>query len=532
MKPRETSSMEGLNPGPEQAAQALHVLLIEDNLADAELCLLDLKKKGFKISADVAQTQDEFMAFVCSEEYDLVLSDYNLRNWNGLDAMRVLRDKGKDVPFVLVTGSLGDEAAVECVKQGVSDYVLKDRRARLPVAIERALQEKAERVARRRLEEQLQQSQKMEAIGRLAGGVAHDFNNLLTVITGYSQLLLDSLDPGNPMHSHVGQIKKAGDRATSLTRQLLAFSRKQVLAPQVLDLNQVVTNMNKMLTRLIGEDVELVTICFPRLWRVKADPGQIEQVMMNLVVNARDAMPRGGKLTIETANANLGKNYPDQHSVIAPGSYVMLAVSDTGSGMNQETQSRIFEPFFTTKEQGKGTGLGLSTVYGIVKQSGGHIWVYSEPEKGATFKVYLPRTEAGAEELKKAESVVRTQTGSETIMLVEDNESVRTFVRGVLEARGYRLLEAGGSEDALKAIEGHAEPIHLLLTDVVMPRMSGTELAARIAPLHPETKVLYMSGYTDNAIVHHGVLDEGTHFLQKPFVPEVLTQKIREVLGE
>ncbi|HUZ45802.1 MAG TPA: response regulator [Terriglobia bacterium] len=532
MKPRETSPMEGLSPGPEPADQVLRVLVIEDNLPDADLCLHDLKKEGFKISADIAQTQDEFMAFVHSEEYDLVLSDYNLRNWNALDAIRILRDKGKDIPFVLVTGSLGDEAAVECVKQGVSDYVLKDRRARLPVAIKRALREKAERESRRRLEEQLQQSQKMEAIGRLAGGVAHDFNNLLTVIAGYCQLLLDRLGPNDPMRTSVGQIKEAGDRAASLTRQLLAFSRKQVLAPQVLNLNQVVANMNKMLTRLIGEDVELVTICFPGLWRVKADPGQIEQVMMNLAVNARDAMPRGGKLTIETANANLDKNFPDQHFVIIPGSYVMLAVSDTGTGMNQEIRSRIFEPFYTTKELGKGTGLGLSTVYGIVKQSGGYIWVYSEPEKGTTFKVYLPRAEADAEEPKQAESVLRTQAGSETILLVEDNEAVRTFVRCVLEARGYRLLEAGGSEDALKAVERHAGPIHLLLTDVVMPRMSGTELALRIASLHPETKVLYMSGYTDNAIVHHGVLDAGRHFLQKPFIPEALTQKIREVLGE
>ncbi len=524
--------MEGTTQDPQHADGSLRVLVIEDNFADAELCVWELKKAGFDVLADIAETREEFKAFVCSKTYDVILSDYNLRSWNALDALQILREESKDIPFVLVTGSLGDEAAVECVKKGISDYVLKDRMARLPVAIQRALQEKAERKERGHLEEQLQQAQKMEAIGRLAGGLAHDFNNLLTVIAGYSQLLLDRLPPGDPICAYVSQIKKAGEGAASLTRQLLAFSRKQVLAPQVLDLNRVVANTNRMLTRLIGEDIELVTICRPDLGRVKADPGQIEQVMMNLAVNARDAMPQGGRITIETANVDLEGNYSNQRLVVTPGAYAMLAVSDTGIGMSPEIQSRIFEPFFTTKEQGKGTGLGLATVYGIVKQSGGYIWVYSEPGKGTTFKIYLPRVQEVAPLAKKVEGNVRATAGSETILVVEDNEAVRRFVREILEAKGYTLLEAGGSEEALKLAESHPEPIHLFLTDVVMPRMNGPELAAHLAPLHPEVKVLYMSGYTDNAVVHHGILESGTHFLQKPFNPETLARSIREVLDE
>jgi two-component system cell cycle sensor histidine kinase/response regulator CckA len=530
MKQRTSDAIGQPAPAPNADSEPLRVLVIEDNPADAELCLWELKRGGLDFSADIAQTREEFTDFVRSNEYDIILSDYNLRNWNALDAIHAIRESGKDIPFVLVTGSLGEEGAVECVKKGISDYVLKDRMARLPLAIRRVLQEKAERTARRSLEEQLQQASKIEAIGRLAGGVAHDFNNLLTIITGYSQLMLDRLEADDPNRTHVNQIKEAGERAATLTRQLLAFSRKQVLAPQKLDLNGVVTDIDKMIRRLIGEDIELVTVRSPELWLAKADPGQIEQVIMNLVVNARDAMPQGGRLVIETANLDIDAAYPSRHSVIVPGHYVMLAVSDTGNGMTAEVKARVFEPFFTTKEKGKGTGLGLATVYGIVKQSGGYIWVYSEPGKGTTFKIYLPRVEGESVEDAVAEERKHAPGGSETVMVVEDNESVRSFVRSVLESQGYVLLEAGGSEEALTLIEERSGPIHLLLTDVVMPRMSGPELAARLGPLHPETKVLYMSGYTDNAIVHQGALDAGTHFLQKPFVPDTLTRKIREVL--
>jgi two-component system, cell cycle sensor histidine kinase and response regulator CckA len=515
---------------PKTAAKPLRVLVLEDTPADVELCLWEMKRGGVTFRADIAQTREEFKTLVGSNEYDIVLSEYNLRTWTALDAIQTIQEGGKDIPFVLVTGSLEDEAAVECVKKGVSDYVLKDRMARLPVAIRKALREKAERVARRRLEEQLQQSQKMEAVGRLAGGVAHDFNNLLTIITGYSQLILDRLPADDSMRAQVSQIKEAGDRAASLTRQLLAFSRKQVLEPRVLDLNDVVSGIYKMLRRLIGEDIDLVTILFPGLPRVKADPGQIEQVIMNLAVNARDAMPQGGKLTIETSSVDLGEDSSNNRLLITPGPYAMLAVSDTGVGMSLEVKSRVFEPFFTTKEQGKGTGLGLAMVYGIVKQSGGYIWVYSEQGKGTTFKIYLPQAGEPGGKTKRTDECVRPAGGSEVILVVEDNLSVRTLVRSVLAACGYTLLEASDSEDALKVIESHNGPIHLLLTDVVMPRMSGPDLAARLLPRHPETKVLYMSGYTDNAVVRHGILDAGTYFLQKPFIPETLTQKIREAL--
>ncbi len=527
---RESSSSEGMGKNPPNPAESLRVLVIEDNAVDAELCLGSLRKEGIEVSADIASTQEEFREFVCSKTYDIIVSDYNLRNWNAVDAIQILREEAKDIPFVLVTGSLEDEAAVKCVKHGFADYVLKDGMARLPVAIRRALQEQAERVERGRLEEQLQQAQKMEAIGRLAGGVAHDFNNLLTVITGYSQVLLDGLPANDPMRIHVSQIKKAGDRAALLTRQLLAFSRKQVLAPEVLDLNTIVANINKMLPRLIGEDIDLVAVACPDLGRVKADPGQIEQVIMNLAVNARDAMPQGGRLTIETANVDLDKDYSKQHPVVLPGPYVMLAVSDTGTGMTPETQSRVFEPFFTTKEQGKGTGLGLAMVYGIVKQSGGYVWVYSEPGKGTAFKIYLPRVAEALEEVVEAMAEVRTSGGVETILVVEDNDAVRCLVRSVLESRGYTPLEAGSGEEALSLAAGHSGPIHILLTDVVMPRMNGRELAARLALPHPETKVIYMSGYTDDSVVRHRVLDPGTQFLQKPFIPETLARKIREVL--
>jgi PAS domain S-box-containing protein len=382
---------------------------------------------------------------------------------------------------------------------------------------------------RRTLEEQLRQSQKMEAVGRLAGGIAHDFNNLLTVIRGYSELVLDELGSADPLRNEVSEIQKAADRAASLTRQLLAFSRQQVLAPKILDLNLVVNNMDKLLHRLIGEDVDLFTVLEPGLGRVKADPGQIEQVIMNLAVNARDAMPQGGKLTIETANTDLDENYSRDHIAVKPGCYVMIAVSDTGVGMNDKVRARIFEPFFTTKEVGKGTGLGLSTVYGIVKQSGGYVWVYSEVGKGSSFKIYLPRVDAPAE-LAPSHAGTPARRGTETVLLVEDEDGVRALMRHVLHKHGYYVLEARHGGEALLTCERHQDKIDLLLTDVVLEQMSGRELAQRLQKLRPAMKVLYVSGYADDAIVHHGVLNAGMSFLQKPFTTEALARKIRYIL--
>ncbi len=386
--------------------------------------------------------------------------------------------------------------------------------------------------ALRKSEEQLRQWQRVEAIGRLAGGVAHDFNNLLMTIKGCSELLLGAFDRRDPRREEVDEILKAADRATSLTRQLLAFGRRQVLQPQILDLNAVVMNMDKMLRRLIGEDVQLITCLDPNLWSVKVDPGMIEQVIMNLAVNSRDAMPNGGKLTIETTNVTHDEEYASHHVSVKPGSYVMLAISDTGCGMDKETQSHLFEPFFTTKETGKGTGLGLSTVYGIVKQSGGNIWPYSEPGLGTTFKIYLPRVEKGAKVYKpklKAKEA-GAQGGTETILLVEDEEAVRSMVSKVLQNRGYTVLEARHGNEAVEVSERYEGSINLMVTDVVMPQMSGRELAERLGTLRPNMHVLYMSGYPDNTIVQHGVLEPGTSFLQKPFTISALEAKVREIL--
>jgi PAS domain S-box-containing protein len=380
------------------------------------------------------------------------------------------------------------------------------------------------------LEEQYRQAQKMEAIGRLAGGLAHDFNNLLVIIIGYSELLLDRQLGAHPWRTYVEQIKKAGEHAAGLVRHLLAFSRQQVLQPEILGLNGVVSNIEPMLRRLIGEDIDLIAKLEPGLGQVKADAGQIEQIILNLAANARDAMPRGGKLIIETANVELDETYIRQHAGVEPGTYVMLAVSDTGTGMDAATQARIFEPFFTTKAQGRGTGLGLAMVYGIVKQSGGHIWVYSELGRGTTFKIYLPRVHETARAVEPRPGLTDMPPGSETVLVVEDEEAVRALTRHILEMCGYTVLEAGHGGEALLLGEQHQEPIHLLLTDVVMPHTSGRELADRLAAMHPEMKVLYISGYTDQALVHHGVLEPGVFLLQKPFSPEALAQKVREVL--
>ena len=410
-------------------------------------------------------------------------------------------------------------------------FALHDRIIRWPDGRDVRLELAFDITQQKRLEEQLQASQKMEAVGQLAGGVAHDFNNLLSVVVNYANFVLDGLHESDPLRKDVLEIRKAGDRAVSLTRQLLAFSRKQVLEPQVLDLNKTVAEMEPMLKRLIGEDVELVRTLATGLGKVKADPGQVEQVIMNLVVNARDAMPTGGRLTMETANVELDAGYARENPVITPGAYVLLAISDTGCGMDEEVRKRLFEPFFTTKELGKGTGLGLSTVYGIVKQSGGYIWVSSEPDQGSTFKVYLPRLmdeTAPATVPKEEEEVL---AGTETILVVEDEDAVREVAARMLRSAGYRVLTASNGSEALSSCEGHPEKIHLLLTDVVMPGMSGRQLAKRMREVRPELQILYMSGYLPSAIGHHGVLEPGEVFLHKPFNGKELRRKVRRALG-
>ncbi|MFB3814243.1 MAG: PAS domain S-box protein [Terriglobales bacterium] len=487
----------------ERVAYGICRTTIEGVLLDVNPALV--KMLGYNSRAELMERNLERDIYITPEERQRILREFHSEG-RSANETRWKRKDGKIITVRLngtvATGRNGDIEGYELIIEDVTEH--------------------------RALEEQLRHAQKMEAIGRLAGGVAHDFNNLLTVIKGYGELMAQQIDEADPLRAELEEIRKAADRAAALTRQLLAFSRRQVLAPKVLELNQVVANMEKLLRRLLGEDVELLTVLDANLGRVKADPGQIEQVIMNLAVNARDAMPQGGQLIIETANFNLDESYKVEHTVVVPGRYVMLAVSDTGVGMTEEVRSRIFEPFYTTKE--RGTGLGLSTVYGIVKQSGGYVWVYSEPGKGSTFKVYLPRVDEEAETRQTRVLDSSIYRGTETVLVVEDEDGVRALVRHMLQRHGYTVLETRNAGEALIVCERHPEPIHLLLTDVVLSHVSGPELATRLHPVRPNMRVLYMSGYTEDAIVHHGVLKKGIAFLQKPFTTETLARRVREVL--
>ena len=418
------------------------------------------------------------------------------------------------------------------VARDVTETLRRDEaRAQLTAELQHELIERQRtEEALHRSEEQLRQAQKMEAIGRLAGGVAHDFNNLLSVILSYTHLMIEDAPPDDEVRlSDLGAVRDAADRAAGLTRQLLAFGRRQLLEPRVLCINEVVAQAEKMLCRLIGEDIELTAQLHPDLGPVEVDPSQLEQVILNLAVNARDAMPGGGRLTIETSNVELDSHYAAEHTAVAPGSYVLLAVTDTGMGMDAATQARIFEPFFTTKEPGKGTGLGLSTVIGIVQQSGGHVWVYSEPGHGTTFKIYLPLASRPAQSMPVA-APVSPLMGNETVLLVEDDPEVRQVARSILRRHGYHVIEAYDGGHAMTVCERHPAAIDLLLTDVVMPRKSGRQLAAELRAIRPRLRILFMSGYTDDAIVRHGVLEAGVAFLQKPLTPQVLAAKVRQVL--
>jgi PAS domain S-box-containing protein len=636
----------------------LRALMVEDVEQEALLAVRELRRGGFDVTFERVDTQEAMSVALAEQPWDVIISDYSMPRFSALLALGLMKERNLDLPFIIVSGTIGEDIAVEALRAGAHDFMVKGKFARLVPAVERELREAEARCERRRmeqalraselrfqelfelapdaivmttteglitlinrpaealfgysrdeligqpvemlipqssrndhvglremyvrsaapramsggrsnlrglrkdgtvfsveislgtvnsgaglqvaaavrdvtgrllLEEQLRQSQKMEAVGRLAGGVAHDFNNVLSVILTYGELLLAELKPGEQMHDDVEQIKKAALRAADLTRQLLMFSRQQVLEPKILDLNDVLTNMDKMLQRILGADVDLVSLPMKTLWPVRIDTGSIEQVIMNLVVNARDAMPTGGKLTMETNNIVLDEAYASEHLGVTPGPHVMLAVTDTGTGIDKATLPRIFEPFFTTKEAGKGTGLGLSTVFGIAQQSGGSVWVYSEPGTGTTFKVYLPRVYAAVDAVRSS-APPTTLRGFETILLVEDDDQVRAAARGILRRTGYHVLEARNAGEALLHSEGHPGTIHLLLSDVVMPQMSGPELAKRLAKARPDMKVLCMSGYTDDSIVRHGVLDGHIAFFQKPITPAALTARVREVL--
>ncbi len=512
----------------------VRVLMIEDDEEDYLLTSRLLKSNGeAAFEVKWVRTYEAGLDELRSP-YNVCLVDYRLGAHNGLNLIEAAVAAGFEGPMILLTGKGDRRVDVEAMKAGAADYLVKDQIT--PQLMERVIRHSIERKAAQtallRSEEQLRQAQKMEAIGSLAGGVAHDFNNLLSIILSYSEMLAEGLRPGDPMRADLAEISGAGMRAAALTRQLLTFSRQQVLLPCVVDLNAICSGMEKMLRRVIGEDVELASRVAPALGKILADPGQLEQVIMNLAVNGRDAMPRGGKLTIETAEVVLDEAYASKHAGVTPGVHVMLAVSDTGVGMAPATQARMFEPFFTTKGSGKGTGLGLATVFGIVRQSGGSIWVYSEVDCGTTFKIFFPTADRAAVARASASPPgLRSTLGSETILLVEDEESVRILARAILRKCGYNVLEAQSGGDAFLLCEQHAAPIHLLLTDVVMPRMSGRQLAERLLSVRPDMKVLYMSGYTDDAVVRHGILESTINFIQKPITPQSLARKVREVLS-
>jgi len=640
-------------------AKSLRVLVVEDRAEDAELTVRELRRAELDCETVRVDTAQAFRRALADFRPDIVLADYTVPGFGGMAALEILKTDAPEIPLIVVTGSLDEETAAECIKAGAADYVLKTNLIRLEPAISGALAfsqsqadkhaaESALRMSERRfralveeswdavalfgsdgsilygspattrllgydlsefvgrnamelihpddraavlvslqeamvaprarvqvaarvrhkngswrylegvftnllddpsvaaivnnyrdvtdrriLEEQVMLSKKMEAIGRLAGGVAHDFNNILTAIGGYTDLLLADLPPDDHRRHDVEEIYQAAQRAAGLTQQLLAFSRRQVLQPKVIDLNALVPEIEKMLRRLIGEDILFATVLHPHLGNVRADPGQIEQVIVNLAVNARDAMPDGGRLTIETRNVELDAEYAVDHPTVKPGRYVMLAVTDSGVGMDEETKSRIFEPFFTTKVRGKGTGLGLATVYGIVQQTGGHIWPYSEPGRGTTMRVYLPRVDAPADAIEHpSDAAPDTLRGNETILVVEDEAPVRAVTRQLLERNGYTVLEAPDGAAALALVDGAAGSRHidLLLTDVIMPGMSGRELADKLKARRPNVRVLFMSGYTDDAVVRHGMLEPGLAYLEKPFRPPMLLKKVRGVL--
>ena len=643
------------------AAESLRVLVVEDRAEDAELAIRELRRAAIRCETQRVDSAPAFRHALADFTPDIVLADYTVPGFGGMAALEILQAEAPDIPLVIVTGSLDEETAAECIKAGAADYVLKTNLVRLGSAVRGALAfaqsqsdrhaaEAALRVSERRfralveeswdaialfaadgtitygspattrllgydltefvgrnamefihpddrapvllrleevtarprsslhiaarvqhkngtwrylegvltnllddpsvaaivnnyrdvtdrriLEEQIMLSQKMEAIGRLAGGVAHDFNNILTAIGGYADLLMADFAPDDKRRGDIEEIHRATQRAASLTQQLLAFSRRQVMQPKVISLNALIPDIEKMLRRLIGEDILFATVLHPRVGNVRADPGQLEQVIVNLAVNARDAMPapNGGRLTIETRNVELDELYAADHPGVTPGRYVMLAVTDTGVGMDEETKSRIFEPFFTTKARGKGSGLGLATVYGIVRQTGGHIWPYSEPGTGTTMRVYLPRVDDPADPIEhSSEAPPESLRGSETILLVEDEAPVRSVTRQLLERNGYTVLEAADGRTALSLINGEQDRVHvdLLLTDVIMPGMSGRELADQMKARRPQLRVLFMSGYTDDAVVRHGMLEPGLAYLEKPFRPPVLLRKVREVL--
>lgn len=515
----------------------LRLLHLEDDPIDGELIVTALIEGGIPCQSQRVDTRQAFVAALKEGRMNVILADYSVPGFDGMTALTLARQHCPDVPFLFVSATIGEELAIDTMLQGATDYVLKQRLGRLVPSVQRALRELDDRAERKRVEEalrqsekQFRQSQKMEAVGRLAGGIAHDFNNLLTVIMGYSQVLLTELGPQHSLRGKIEETLKAGERAATLVRQLLTFSRKQSLDPKILSLNTAVTSLENLLSRLIGEDVKLVSKLDPANGRLRADQAQLEQVLVNLVVNARDAMPKGGTLTIETTQVELTRSPVYCLTPLPPGSYVRLAVSDTGCGMDRKTQSHIFEPFFTTKEEGVGSGLGLSTVFGIVTQCGGAIDVTSRVGHGTRFDLYFPRVESDVISTAPIRSSGQSQRGTESILLVEDEPSVRTLIRDELRKLGYRVIEAKNGIEACLLATQQAGLFQLLLTDIVMPGMGGRELAQHLSVINPDLRTLFISGYMDDVGIMAGQEEGTTSFLQKPFTPEVLAGAVRNLL--
>jgi signal transduction histidine kinase len=506
--------------------QPLRVLFIGESGADA--VSTELQRLEYQPSMHRVLSEPE-LRVALGKVWDIAISDFSVGDFGALASLRIIHELRVDLPLIVVSGKLKDSEVLAVLKAGAADHMTRSNLMRLGAAIEREIRAVQTRKERVTLEEQFRQSQKMEAVGRLAGGVAHDFNNLLTVITGYSDMLLAGRDLKDSQRTALEEIRRAAERGGGLTHQLLSFSRRQPLQPRNVHINELLLNTEKLLRRLIGEDIELVTILAGAQDAVHADPGRLEQVIMNLVVNARDAMPAGGKLTIETANVFVGEPFLAKQLAVEPGAFLMLSISDTGVGMDEATQSHLFEPFFTTKNPGRGTGLGLATAYGIIRQSAGAIRIQSELGKGTTVRIYLPMAEVKPQPVIE-KPAPEPSTGIETILLVEDETRVRKLIVDVLTSRGYQVLEATRGEEAVRLCSTYDGAIDLAVVDVVMPEISGPDVVRQMMGIRPDLHVLYISGYTDEAVVHHGISETGGSFLQKPFLPDALARKVRDVL--
>ena len=507
----------------------LRILHLEDNANDAALVEASLRNGAISFTTHRVHTREAFEAALEGGEIDLILSDYSMPSFDGLSALKIAHAARPELPVIFVSGTLGEEKAIDSLKNGATDYILKERLGRLAPAVHRAIEEVDAQLERERLEVRVIEAQKMDVIGQLAGGVAHDFNNVLAVIMGYNEVMLAELDPKSQLFECAKEIQNASKQAAGLTKQLLVFSRKQTIQPVVLNLADAVQKLGGMLDRLLGENIEM-TIHGEGGGPIRADSGYIGQVLMNLVVNARDAMPQGGKLAITTTNVTLDQDYADAHPDEKPGDYVRLSVNDTGTGMTDEVKAHLFEAFFTTKPLGKGTGLGLATCQSIVRQCGGHIAVFGEPGLGTTFNIYFPRVEEPSHEVG-SNHVVPSKGGTETLLIVDDEESLRNLGRRVLERLGYKVLVASNGLDGLRVVREHkGAPIRLVITDVIMPSMGGKEMADKLTADNPDLEILFTSGYTDDAIAHHGILDPGVQLLLKPHTPAALAHKVRELL--